>query len=127
LQKGRHNVEWNLNGKGPIWLQLADHLRLAIVTGVYPLGEKLPSVRDLASEAAVNPNTMQRALVQLEADGLAVTNRTNGRTVTEDEAVIKKLRSSMAKEKAETYLGSMKTLGFEADEAMEMLSNWKEY
>lgn len=120
-------MEWNLNGKGPIWLQLADHLRLAIVTGVYPLGEKLPSVRDLASEAAVNPNTMQRALVQLEADGLAVTNRTNGRTVTEDEAVIKKLRSSMAKEKAETYLGSMKTLGFEADEAMEMLSNWKEY
>ena len=73
---------WNVEGSGPIWMQLHRQLMQRISSGVYPRGSKIPTVRELAAEAGVNPNTMQRALSQLEADGLVVTNRTAGRTVT---------------------------------------------
>lgn len=115
-------MEWILNSDGPIWAQLTEQLRQRIVTGMYPPGEKLPPVRELAAEAGVNPNTMQRALAQLEADGLAVTNRTTGRIVTDDEAVIKRLRMSMAQERINTYLSSMEVLGFSRQEACDLLT-----
>ena len=67
----------------PIWTQLKEQMIKRIVSGIYSSGEKLPSVRDLAGEAGVNPNTMQRALSALDQDGLTITNRTSGRCVTE--------------------------------------------
>ena len=75
-------MEWKLDDNRPIWMQLQEQLTRKILAGWYHAGEKLPSVRDLAAEAGVNPNTMQRALVALDSAGLTTTNRTMGRTVT---------------------------------------------
>ena len=114
-------MEWVFNGDRPIWIQLHEQLRQRIVTGVYPSGERLPAVRELAAEAEVNPNTMQRALAQLEADGLALTNRTAGRVVTDNEEVLKMERMKMAQERIREYLESMAVLGFTVEEAKELL------
>ena len=84
---------WNLDDNKAIYQQLADEVRRRIVTGVYPAGEYLPSVRDLASEARVNPNTMQRALAQLESEGFLTTQRGNGRIISmTDEAILEEKR-----------------------------------
>lgn len=80
----------------PIYLQLIDMLKLQIVSGRLKLGDKLPSVRDLAMEYGVNPNTMQKALGQLEWEKLVYTVRTTGRYVTEDAALIQALRKELA-------------------------------
>ena len=114
-------MEWIFNSDRPIWIQLHEQLRQRIVTGVYPRGERLPAVRELAADAEVNPNTMQRALAQLELDGLAVANRTVGRTVTDNEEVLKTERMKMAQEKILEYLKSMEILGFTVEEAKELL------
>ena len=119
-------MEWLFNGDRPIWVQLHEQLRQRIVTGIYPSGEKLPTVRDLAAEAEVNPNTMQRALAQLEADGLAVANRTTGRVVTDNQEVLKMERMKMAEEKIREYLNSMEVLGFTAQEAKDLLMRGEE-
>ena len=81
-------MDWKLTDNRPIWQQLTEQLTLRILKGEYPPGERLPGVRELAAQAGVNPNTMQRAMAQLEAGGLAVGSRTAGRTVTENTAVI---------------------------------------
>ena len=80
----------------PIYLQLIDMLKLQIVSGRLKPGDKLPSVRDLAMEYGVNPNTMQKALGQLEWEKLVYTVRTTGRYVTEDAASIQALRKELA-------------------------------
>ena len=77
-------MDWTIVAGRPVYLQLIEQLELAIITGEYPPGEKIPGVRDLAAQAQVNPNTMQRALAELEARGLLETQRTAGRTVTSD-------------------------------------------
>lgn len=89
-------MEWKLNDDRPIWLQLAEQMTRRIITGVYPPGSKLPPVRELAAEAGVNPNTMQRALAQLEQDGLAKADRTAGRLVTQDTAILDAVRRAEA-------------------------------
>ena len=81
-------MKWNLNEDRPIWIQLKEQLGKQIVSGRFQYGEKLPSVRELAKEAGVNPNTMQRALASLDQDGLTSTNRTSGRCVTTDKGHI---------------------------------------
>lgn len=115
-------MEWIFNDDRPIWLQINEQLRRGIVIGLYPAGERLPSVRELASEAGVNPNTMQRALAQLETDGLAVTNRTTGRVVTDDSAVLKELREKMAESIIESFMRDMEALGFTAAEVASLLA-----
>ena len=92
-------MNWNLSGDKPIWMQLHEQLTQRIATGIYPKGSRMPAVRELAAEAGVNPNTMQRALAQLETDGLVITNRTSGRTVTEDGAVLSQIWMRLATEK----------------------------
>ena len=114
-------MDWTFDDSRPIWLQLTERLTLDIVAGRYPPGSRLPSVRELAAEAGVNPNTMQRALSQLEADGLAVANRTAGRTVTEDAAAVEAVRRKLAAENAAVYLSAMARLGYSRGEAMELL------
>ena len=114
-------MEWIFVNDSPIWMQLSMQLRQRIVAGVYPVGEKLPSVRELAGDAGVNPNTMQRALSQLDAEELTVSNRTSGRTVTENKDVLDRLRESMAQEKIESYLTSMAVLGFSESDARNLL------
>lgn len=114
-------MQFEIENSRPIWQQLAEQLTVRIVTGAYPAGSRFPTVRELAAEAGVNPNTMQRALSQLEADGLVITNRTAGRTVTEKEDVLQQMRSHLAGERTKTYLNDVKALGFNAREAAEMV------
>ena len=92
-----------------------------IVSGSYKPGDKLPAVRDLAIEAAVNPNTMQRALTELEREGLVHAHRTSGRFVTEDESVVKKVKDSLAMELVGAFLEKMKAIGYSATEAAELI------
>ena len=113
---------FDLQSSRPIWLQLSEQLSRRILTGIYPPG----TVRDLASEAGVNPNTMQRALSQLETDGLVNTNRTAGRTVTEDTAVLDALRKRLAGEATERYFSDMNELGYTRGEAADMAAAEKE-
>ena len=77
-------MNWQFSNDAPIYAQLIRQIRAGIVSGAFSPGERLPSVRDLAMEAGVNPNTMQRALTELERDGLVYSQRTSGRYVTED-------------------------------------------
>lgn len=117
---------WNVSDSGPIWMQLHRQLMQRISAGIYPKGSKMPTVRELAAEAGVNPNTMQRALAQLEADGLVVTNRTAGRMVTDDESVLTATRRRLAHGTIKTYLDQMALLGFTRAEAAELLQTWEE-
>ena len=116
-------MQWKLTDDRPIWTQLTEQLTERIVSGIYPLGSRMPSVRELAAEAGVNPNTMQRALAQLEADGLVSTNRTAGRTVTEDSTSVEQVRQNLAEDKMELYVTGMATLGYTETEAANMLLN----
>ena len=117
------SIQWKLTDDRPIWTQLTEQLTERIVSGVYPLGSRMPSVRDLAAQAGVNPNTMQRALAQLETDGLVATNRTAGRTVTEDADSVEHVRLSLAEDKMELYVSGMATLGYTETQAAQMLLN----
>ena len=112
-------MDFELQSSRPIWLQLAEQLGRRIVTGVYPSGSRFPTVRELAAEAGVNPNTMQRALSQLESEGLVITNRTAGRTVTMDVAVLNAMRKRLAEELRGKYISDMKELGYSRSQAVE--------
>ena len=120
-------MPWKLDNNRPIWPQLSQHLARQIITGVYPPGSRLPSVRELAAEAGVNPNTMQRALAQLETEGLAVGSRTAGRTVTEDTAVIEAAARERARAAVAACLRILAELGYSPENALvfvkEELSN----
>ena len=89
-------MKWQFSNDAPIYSQLIAQIKVGIVSGAFPPGERLPSVRDLATEAGVNPNTMQRALTELERDGLVYSQRTTGRFVTEDQAMIASAKRSLA-------------------------------
>ncbi|MCB6365944.1 GntR family transcriptional regulator [Intestinibacillus massiliensis] len=114
-------MQWMINGDRPIYQQLTGQLTERIVSGVFPAGAKMPSVRDLAAEAGVNPNTMQRALADLEREGLLYTQRTSGRFVTEDKGMIEKVRQQLAMGRIADFLSSMRLIGFSEDETMELL------
>ena len=101
-------MDWNFRNDQPIYSQLTQRLTEAIVSGIYAPGEKLPSVRELAVEAGVNPNTVQRALSELERDGLVFSQRTAGRFVTENENMITNAKLRIADERVGEFLHSMK-------------------
>lgn len=105
-------MAWNLASDRPIYTQIVEIIQTQIVSGFYAPGDKIPSVRDLAATANVNPNTMQRALTDLERIGLVVTNRTNGRTVTEDTQMIKDVQRELATEQIKNFFSRMKELGY---------------
>jgi len=109
-------MAWELDADRPIYAQLVERIRMQIVSGYYQPGGKLPSVRELAATAAVNPNTMQKAFVELERTGLIITQRTNGRNVTEDEELIAGVKQGMAREHMEVFFSKMKELGFTKEE-----------
>lgn len=103
---------WQLDKNRPIYIQLVEELQSRIISGRYPPGAKVDSVRELAAEAAVNPNTMQRALAELEQRGLLRAERTSGRFVTEDTELIAAERRSLAKEKIDAFVRDMSVLGY---------------
>ncbi len=119
-------MNWSITGGRPVYLQLIEQMERAIVAGEYQAGARLPGVRELAAEAAVNPNTMQRALQELEARGLINTQRTAGRTVTGDEARIAQLRRQLALRQAAAFLSAMRALGYEKPETLALLEGLEE-
>jgi DNA-binding transcriptional regulator YhcF (GntR family) len=117
-------VVWYFDENRPIYLQLIEEFRLKIAAGELACGMKLNSVRDLATEIGVNPNTMQRALSELEREGLLITQRTAGRFVTEDKEMIKALRENMAKEKLDGLIDGMLQMGYEKTEIIEFVQTY---
>ena len=115
-------MAWQFNSNRPIYIQIVDEIELRILNGTYEMGMRLPSVRDLAVLAAVNPNTMQRALAELEEMGLVTTQRNTGRTVTTDESAVSRARDIKADLIAETFLMQMKALGLSRKEVLERLA-----
>src|SRR5690554_6433417 len=115
-------MSWELDSDRPIYAQLIEQIELKICSGVYPIGSKLPPVRELAQEASVNPNTMQRALARLEEDGLLYAHRTSGRFVTEDTNLIKQVKSRLVHEHIRDFLEKMLRLGFNHEEIVGAIS-----
>ena len=116
-------MPWNLDSDRPIYLQLMERIQHDIISGTYKPGDKLPSVRELAMEASVNPNTMQKALSELERIGLVHSRRTSGRFITEDETMIKQLKTETATEHIREFLKSMEQLGFTRPEILELVQD----
>ena len=114
-------MAWNLNSDRPIYMQIIEIIERQIVSGYYKPGDKLPSVRELAGEASVNPNTMQKALSELERSGLVITQRTAGRSVTEDTQMIADIRNALAQEQLQLFLHQMQELGYETKEVISLL------
>ncbi|MCR1898338.1 GntR family transcriptional regulator [Irregularibacter muris] len=115
-------MKWNIDSERPVYIQLIEQIQAGIVSGLFRPGDRLPSVRDLAAEARVNPNTMQRALSELERTHLIYTQRTNGRYITSDLEMIKELKRQSAQELIMDFLEKMKQLGLENDETLEMMT-----
>jgi DNA-binding transcriptional regulator YhcF (GntR family) len=114
-------MEWEIDSERPVYIQLIEQIQANIISGHYNPGDKLPSVRDLAAEATVNPNTMQKALSELERSGLIYTNRTSGRFITSDEEMIKNLKGKSAREQIADFLDRMKQLGFTPQETLTLV------
>jgi DNA-binding transcriptional regulator YhcF (GntR family) len=113
---------WELSSQRYVYIQLIEHIQNMIITGVYKPGEKLPSVRNMAAEAGVNPNTMQKSLMELERAGLVFTNRTSGRYITTDEALIRGLKNQYIKGQINELLEKIEQFGFESEEVLELIT-----
>ena len=108
-------MDWQIRDDAPIYSQLVAQIKLGIAAGT------LASVRDLAAEAGVNPNTMQRALQELERQGLVYSQRTSGRFVTEDREMIETAKSSLAAEQVRSFLDAMARLGYMRDDILRLI------
>ena len=112
---------WELTNDRPLYIQLIEHIKLRILSSEYEAGQPFPSVRELALNANVNPNTMQRALVELEREGLLINERTNGRKITSDTSMIQELANAKLCQ-FKTELGR---LGFNCEEQLAFVtSQW---
>lgn len=116
-------MSWKFDNERPIYSQLLEILQMQIVSGQYGPGDKLPSVRELAANANVNPNTMQKAFAALEQSGLICTQRTSGRTVTEDIGMIKAIQKDLASGHIAQFIQKMKELGFTKEEIKSLLES----
>lgn len=115
-------MPWNLNSDRPIFIQIIERIQMDIISGLYSPGDKLPSVRELAMEASVNPNTMQKALSELERTGLVYAKRTSGRYITEDATMITDLKTKLAKDIVAQFLDNMQRLGIQEEEVISLIS-----
>lgn len=116
-------MAWDLKPNLPIYSQILEHIKLEIISGIYPAGTKLPSVRELAAQANVNPNTMQRAFSELERSGLVQTQRNAGRTVTEDASLIQEHRAQYAKKEIQEFILTMNKIGYTKEEIKTILES----
>ena len=115
-------MPWNLDSDRPIFIQIIEKIQMDIISGVYKPGDKLPSVRELAAEASVNPNTMQKALSELERTGLVYSQRTSGRFITEDNKMIDELKAELARDLISQFLDNMQKLGFRQEETIDLMT-----
>lgn len=116
-------MSWDFKDDRAIYLQLIEQIQLRIISGLYKSGQRLPSVRDMASEASVNPNTMQKALSKLEKIGIVYSQGTSGRFITDDLRKIEELKKDLAIEQAEKFLRSMGKMGFNNEESIIIVQN----
>ena len=119
-------MAWNLDADKPIYAQLVEIIQMQIISGQYRAGDRLPSVRELAAEASVNPNTMQKALAELERNGLIYTQRTTGRMVTEDNTLVGQTRTQLADEYIRNFFRIMKKLGYSEEEIIILVKHASE-
>ena len=115
-------MSWQFSNHRPIYVQLIEQIQLKILSGEYEPGVKLPSIRDLSAEAAVNPNTLQRAFSELEQKGLVYTQRTAGRFISEDQERIGILRQQYAKEAVAAFYVQMQSLGYSTGEILSLVT-----
>jgi len=118
-------MEFVFDNNKPIYIQLVEQLKIYIISGEIKCGDKLPSVRDLALTTKVNPNTMQKALMELEELKLIYTERTNGKFVTNDQKLIEKYKKKYAEEISNKYFSSMKSIGFDKKNAIKYLKQFE--
>ena len=114
-------MNWNIRNDAPVYTQLVDQIARAIILGQFPPGGRLPSVREFAADAGVNPNTMQRAFAELERLELIRTQRTAGRTVTEDIARIEREKRRLAQAGSDAFWQALAQLGYDRAQALELL------
>lgn len=119
-------MDWRFKDGVPIYSQIIDQMRNYIARGEFGPGDKIPAVRELAMGAGVNPNTMQKALAELEREGLLFSERTSGRFVTEDKKVINEMKVSLSREFVRDLFDNLKKLGMTEDEIKSAVMNWEE-
>lgn len=119
-------MDWRFKDGVPIYSQIIDQMRNCIARGEFGPGDKIPAVRELAMGAGVNPNTMQKALAELEREGLLFSERTSGRFVTEDKKVINEMKVSLSREFVRDLFDNLKKLGMTEDEIKSAVMNWEE-
>lgn len=115
-------MAWELNADRPVYTQILEIIRTRIISGIYAPGSRLPSVRELAAEASVNPNTMQRAFVELEKSGLVTTQRRSGRTVTEDITMIEQVQKEIAVLQIKGFFEKMNELGYDNAHILKLIT-----
>lgn len=116
-------MKFDFDNNIPIYLQLVAELKRDIISGKLSAGERLSSVRDLALDLKVNPNTVQKALVELEDIGLVFTERTNGKFVTEDNSLIEKYKQEYANTMTQKYMETMQKIGLSKNEILLLINN----
>ena len=114
-------MKWQFSNDAPIYAQLIAQIKVGIVSGTFPPGERLPSVRDLAAEAAVNPNTKQKALGELERLGLVYAQRTAGRFITDDRERLEQMKEQLAAEQVQIFLKNMSEMGLSRQDVIALL------
>lgn len=117
-------MNWKFSSDRAIYLQIVEQIKLFIVSGYFAKGNKIASVRELAANAGVNPNTMQKALTELEREGLLYSNRTSGRFITDNSELIAYAKREFANEKVADFLLSMKKLGYTKQESVQLIENY---
>ena len=115
-------MDWKFTGSKPVYQQIMEHFRAAVLSGEYPPGGRVPSVRELAAAARVNPNTVQRALTELEREGLLTGGGTSGRCVTENAETLDELRQQAVRRVVHAYALRMRELGLSPRQASELLA-----
>lgn len=114
-------MDWELSSHRPVFYQICERLRAEILRGGYPPGTQFPTTRQLASDIAVNPNTVQRALALLEEEGLLYTNGTLGRFVTEDVEVLERARAQLQRSIVQGFLKKAHALGISAADIVRII------
>ena len=117
-------MNWKFSSDRAIYLQIVEQIKLFIVSGYFAKGNKIASVRELAADAGVNPNTMQKALTELEREGLLYSNRTSRRFITDNSELIASAKREFANEKVADFLLSMKKLGYTKQESVQLIENY---
>lgn len=114
-------MAWSFSSDRPVYLQIADRITKSVLSGEFCAGEQIPTVRQLALEAAVNPNTVQRAFSELEHEGLIISQGTTGRYVTEDVQVIQHCQNKMAEKIVADFIENMEQLSISKEQAIAMI------